>query len=468
MVIRTGASPAPMPPEKSVQMNSAGKENSMLAPLLPEVRQPAAEQMGGASVSGAVFNISTTIIGAGIMSLPAATKVLGVGPALLLIAAVAFLSNVSSEFLLRYTVPGSPCSYAGVMGESFGQVGSTAVQLCVVLATMGTLTVFLIIIGDVLSGNRSEGTVHVGVLQEWFGEQWWNERDVALLITLVVIILPLILLRRVDSLRLTSAISVLLAVVFMCLSSGMALYALFHGTAQTPRLLPDFAHLSNAFELFTAVPVIVVAFTFHFNVHPIQAEVSNYSNMKVAVRISLLLCAAIYAVVGFFGYLLFGELTMADVLSNFDQNSGSQIGRLLNDIVRLSYALHLILVFPLLNFALRLNIDELLFSRSKPLAEDTIRFVSLTSLLMGLIYLTAVAIPSVWTMFQFIGSTAAVCLSLIFPGAIVLRDIHGIANRKDKVQAASMIALAVITSSIAIASNVISYIGSGESNEDQA
>ncbi|KAG1365655.1 Amino acid transporter AVT6C [Cocos nucifera] len=389
----------------------------MLAPLLPELRQPTAEQIAGASVSGVVFNLSTTIIGAGIMSLPAATKVLGVGPALLLIAAVAFLSNVSAEFLLRYTMPGSPCSYAGIIGESFGRVGSTAVQLFVALTTMGTLTIFLIMI---------------------------------------------------DSLRLTSAISVLLAVVFMCISSGMALFALFQGTARTPRLLPDFARLSNAFELFTAVPVIVVAFTFHFNVHPIQMEVSNYSDMKLAVRISLLLCAIIYAAVGFFGYLLFGESTMADVLSNFDQNSSSQIGRLLNDVVRLSYALHLILVFPLLNFALRLNIDELLFSKSKPLAEDTVRFVSLTGLLMGLIYVTAVAIPSVWTMFQFVGSTAAVCLSLIFPGAIVLRDIHGIAKRKDKVQAASMIALAVIASSIAIASNVISYIGSGQSNEDQA
>lgn len=143
--------------------------------------------------------------------------------------------------------------------------------------------------------------------------------------------------------------------------------------------------------------------------------------MKVAVRISLLLCAVIYAAVGFFGYLLFGESTMADVLSNFDQNSGSQIGRLLNDAVRLSYALHLMLVFPVLNFALRLNIDELLFSKSRPLAQDTVRFVSLTGLLMGLIYLTAVVFPSVWTMFQFVGSTAAVCVSLIFPGAIVLR-----------------------------------------------
>jgi hypothetical protein len=32
-----------------------------------------------------------------------------------------------------------------------------------------------------------------------------------------------------------------------------------------PRMLPDFTKLSSPFELFTAVPVIVVAFTFHFN-----------------------------------------------------------------------------------------------------------------------------------------------------------------------------------------------------------
>lgn len=68
-----------------------------------------------------------------------------------------------------------------------------------------------------------------------------------------------------DSLRYTSAISILLAVVFMLISFGIAMYALFTGTAKMPRMLPDFSRLSSPFELFTAVPVIVVAFTFHFN-----------------------------------------------------------------------------------------------------------------------------------------------------------------------------------------------------------
>ena len=47
--------------------------------------------------------------------------------------------------------------------------------------------------GDVISGSGE----HAGLLEEWFGEQWWTARAAALLVTLVVILLPLVLLRRV-------------------------------------------------------------------------------------------------------------------------------------------------------------------------------------------------------------------------------------------------------------------------------
>lgn len=392
------------------------------------------------------------------MSIPATLKVLGVGPAFALIAAVAFLSDASVEFMMRYTGHGASASYAGLMGESFGRAGSTALQLCVVLTNLGALIMFMIIIGDVVSGN--EGAA--GVLVEWFGEHWWSGREVALLAVLLVVLLPLVMLRRVDSLKFTSALSVLLAVVFMFISSGMAIFALFNGTAKPPRLLPDFSK-ESFFELFTAVPVIVVAFTFHFNVHPIRAELAKTSDMTIAVRISILLCCVIYSTVGFFGYILFGDATMSDILSNFDHDSAtSKIGSILNDIVRISYALHLVLVFPLLIFSLRLNIDEFLFPKKRPLSSDTVRFVSITGLLMAFVYLATIAIPNIWVLFQFMGSTTAVCLSLIFPGAIVLRDIHGISKGIDKIIAATMIVLAVISSSIAIATNFSNYFSNTE------
>lgn len=424
------------------------------APLLPERKQGEKR----ASVHGAVFNVSTSIIGAGIMSIPATLKVLGVIPALVLIMIIAWLVDISVEFLLRYTLSGESTTYAGVMREAFGRVGSVTVQICVMITNLGCLIVYLIIIGDVLSGNVHDGSMHLGVLQEWFGIHWWNSRAFALLFVVILVVLPLVLFRRVESLRFSSAISVLLAVVFVGICSVMAIYALIEGKTKSPRLLPHLDNKTSFFELFTAAPVIVTAFTFHFNVHPISFELGKPSDMASAVKISLLLCAGIYFTIGIFGYLLFGESIVADILVNFDQSSDTAIGAFLNDTVRLSYAFHLMLAFPLLNFSLRANIDELLFPMRPLLATDSIRFVSLTLALLVFAYLAAIAIPNIWYFFQFMGSTSAVCLAFIFPGAIVLRDVHSISTSRDKIVAAVMIILAVATSTIALSTNIYSLV----------
>ncbi|KAK2431059.1 Amino acid transporter avt6c [Trifolium repens] len=420
-------------------------------PLLPGSKvssEPAA------TVSGAVFNVATSIIGAGIMSLPATLKVLGVIPAFVLILVIALLAEISVEYLMRFTHSGETTTYAGVMREAFGPLGAVATQLCVVITNLGCLIMYLIIIADVLSGNKPEGEVHLGLLQQWFGIHWWNSREFALLITLIFILLPLVLYRRVESLKFSSAVSTLLAIAFVTICSVLAIIALVEGKTQTPRLVPRLDHETTFFDLFTAVPVIVTAYTFHFNVHPIGFELGKPSDMTTAVRIALILCAIIYFSIGLFGYLLFGDSTQSDILINFDHNADSSFGSLLNTLVRLSYAFHVMLAFPLLNFSLRTNIDEFLFPKRPLLATDNKRFVVITLVLLVFSYIAAVAIPDIWFIFQFMGSTSAVCLAFVFPGSIVLRDIHGISTRKDKIIALVMVILAVVTSVIAVSNNI--------------
>lgn len=432
-------------------MNDTGAN----VPLLPDLNNPTSEKP--ASIPGAVFNVSTSIIGAGIMSIPATLKVLGVVPAFVMIVLIGFLVDISVEFMLRFTHSGESTTYAGLMKESFGKVGSVAVQICVMVTNLGCLIIYLIIIGDVLSGK---GPGHLGVLQEWFGVHWWNTRAVALLFILVLVMLPLVLFRRVESLWLSSAISVFLAVVFVGICTAMAISALVHGETRTIDVFPELNKGVSFFNLFTAVPVIVTAFTFHFNVHPIGVELAKPADMAYAVRISLFLCAGIYFAIGIFGYLLFGDAVMDDILVNFDRSSGSSsISSLLNDIVRLSYAFHLMLVYPLINFSLRVNIDELFFPKKTLLAKDTKRFMCITLVLLAFSYAAAIAIPSIWYFFQFMGSTSAVCLAFIFPGIVALRDIHGITSRKDRIIAAVMVVLAAITSSLAISTNIYKLLG---------
>lgn len=143
--------------------------------------------------------------------------------------------------------------------------------------------------------------------------------------------------------------------------------------------------------------------------------------MKSIVRTSLTLCSSVYIATSFFGVLLFGDKTLDDVLANFDGDLGVPYSSLLDDVVRISYGVHLMLVFPIVFFSLRLNLDELLFPFATPIAYDNRRFFLITLALMGFIFLGANFVPDIWDAFQFTGATAAIAVGFIFPAAIALR-----------------------------------------------
>ncbi|KAK3128965.1 hypothetical protein QOZ80_6BG0469120 [Eleusine coracana subsp. coracana] len=127
-------------------------------PLLPTKREgPAAEgeeaafhEFNGASFPGAVFNLSTTIVGAGIMALPATMKVLGLVPGLVMIVLAALLTDASIELLVRFSGVVGARSYGGVMGDAFGWWGRRLLQVCVVINNVGVMIVYMIIIGAAL------------------------------------------------------------------------------------------------------------------------------------------------------------------------------------------------------------------------------------------------------------------------------------------------------------------------------
>lgn len=107
----------------------------------------------GASFSGAVFNLSTTVVGAGIMALPAAVKQLGLIPGLILIVLCAILTETSIDILLRFTRVSKSSTYSGVVYDAFGGLGRILLHLCIVVNNTGMLIVYMIIIGTFLSNN---------------------------------------------------------------------------------------------------------------------------------------------------------------------------------------------------------------------------------------------------------------------------------------------------------------------------
>ncbi|CAN0922007.1 Amino acid transporter AVT6B [Linum grandiflorum] len=223
-----------------------------------------------------------------------------------------------------------------------------------------------------------------------------------------------------------------------------------------PRLWPQVNDQASFWKLFTTVPVLVTAYICHHNVHPIENELKDSTQMKSIVGASLTLCSCVYIATSFFGVLLFGDGIMDDVLANFDGDLGVPYSSLVDDLVRVSYGVHLMLVFPIVFYSLRLNLDGLLFPYAVPIARDNKRFFSITVALMAVIFMGANFVPNIWDAFQFTGATSAVAVGFIFPAAIALRNAHGIATKRDKVAAWLMILLAVASSIVAICSDVYS------------
>jgi len=442
-------------PVKEKKSRRSKPEVNEKSPLLPTKGEEDGgfDEFNGASFSGAVFNLSTTIVGAGIMALPATMKVLGLIPGIAMIIVMAVLTESSIELLLRFSRTSKSTSYGGLMGDTFGKYGRMLLQICVLVNNVGVLIVYMIIIGDVLSGTTSEGIHHPGVLEGWFGVAWWNGRFSILLLTTLAVFAPLASLKRIDSLKFTSALSVGLAVVFLVIMVGIALIKISTGTVVMPRLFPEVYDLASFFNLFTVVPVLVTAYICHYNVHSIDNELDDNTQIKPVVRTALTLCSSVYMTTSLFGILLFGDGILDDVLSNFDSSLGIPYSSMLNDAVRISYAAHLMLVFPIVFYPLRLNLDGLLFPSARPLTSDNLRFALLSTSLIGLVFLGANFIPSIWDAFQFTGATAAVCIGFIFPAAVTLRDRYGIATRKDKILCVFMIVLAIFSNVVAIYSD---------------
>lgn len=408
----------------------------------------------GSGISGAVFNLTTSIIGAGIMALPAAMKVLGLVLGFVLIILMGILSEISVELLVRFSALCKATTYGEVVQYAMGRPARVLSEICLIINNAGVLVVYLIIMGDVMSGSVH----HVGVFDQWLGNGIWDQRKLVILVVVVVFLAPLCALERIDSLSLTSAASVALAIVFVVVAVVIAFIKLVEGDIEAPRMGPDFGSKKAILDLLVVIPIMTNAYVCHFNVQPIYNELEGRSPQKMnrVGRITTAVCIVVYAFTAISGYLLFGEDTESDVLTNFDKDLGIRFSSALNYIVRVGYIFHLVLVFPVVHFSLRQTVDSLVFEGSAPLLESRKRSLGLTLVLLAIIYFGSTMIPNIWTAFKFTGATTAVSLGFIFPSLIALRlnKQGGGLNFKEKFLSWLMLVLAIVVGIVGVIGNI--------------
>ncbi|KAF8658529.1 hypothetical protein HU200_058986 [Digitaria exilis] len=406
----------------------------------------------GSSVPAAVFNLATSIIGAGIMALPATMKVLGVTVGLVSILVMGVLSEITIELLVRFSAYCRALSYGEVVHRALGRPASIVAQMCVIINNAGVLVVYLIIIGDVMSGSLK----HIGVMDQLVGHGEWDNRKLLILVVLVIFLAPLCALEKIDSLSLSSAASVALAVVFVVVSCIIALIKIAEGKISMPRMGPDFSSREAMLDLLVVIPIMTNAYICHFNVQPIYNELKEKTPQKMykVGRISTVLCVVVYALTALSGYLLFGDDTESDVLTNFDKDLGIRLSSVLNYIVRIGYVIHLVLVFPVVHFSLRQTVDSLIFGElASPSRKKTL---TLTVVLLALIYLGSTMIPNIWMAFKFTGATTGLALGFMFPALVALRlDKEGSRlGHGERLLSLGLLGLSIVVSIIGVVGNI--------------
>ena len=425
-----------------------------------------------ASIPSAVFNTTNTIIGGGVLALPFAFANAGLVVGVVLVVLIGMLSWLTSSYLAtltRHCPRRSGRSYRALAVAAFGRGGGFLVDVCFILFLFGGCVGYVVIMGDILTPYFEEAA-------GWYPPKAANRWLVEAVVTFCLAY-PLSLLPRIDYLKYTS-FAALLCICYLVIVIVVESLSIIGDNFEADNVLLASASLS----LFQAFPVITFAFTFHMQQFAIQNEMRRPGKIRLVVFCAIAFSMLCYLFVGVFGYLAFFESAASNILLSFDDNPAVVVGKIaLVFVILFSFP---VLHFPLRQAVLSLlfpaadqpscydwlpaclvpayrtaptitiapsdalldddaavgpypssdeyasdaepdlpgtEFEAALGAAALPCVDDTVRHVVVTTVVVYLVYLAAIAIPDISTIFGLVGATVGTALVFVIPPLMIIK-----------------------------------------------
>ena len=391
-------SPAPGSVQRSLSAGTAGDPKS--------------------SVFASVMNLSNTILGAGALAMPYACAQTGIILFGVLLAAIALSAHVALRLLaLCVDKHGlEEARYSSLGEKAFGKLGSTAAMVAVALQQLGPCVIYIQISADIILPILCE--VNPRFLDQVDSAACNGDTTLRIQLQLAVVVLfmlPLSMIRSMDSLKFASTLSMCFMTFFAALVVVRGIWVLLvpslrvddynflcvsdaangdssstledenstwlcHSAAAQhqadPQGFPDLPSgcgwrcdiepgttaewlYSGEGNPLKAIPIICFAFLCHQNMFPVydKLEAATHKQMSVVSKYSILLCVTVYFVVGIFGYLTFlarARTDKGDVLNLYSVSlqRGSWFPAVM-DVSRVGYGVAVVLSYPIMLFELR-------------------------------------------------------------------------------------------------------------------
>ncbi|KAI8327611.1 transmembrane amino acid transporter protein-domain-containing protein [Blakeslea trispora] len=353
----------------------------------------------------ASINLSNTILGTGMLAMPAALASVGLIPGIVMILYAGCTSCFGLYFLARCAdrVGGRNASFSSLSKLTWPKLG-IFFDTAIAIKCFGVAISYLIILGDLMPQVLLSFFPKAKEVELLMDRKFWIS------LSMVTAVGPLSYLRRLDSLKYTSLVA-LFAVVYL------VVIVVYHYFSPSYPLPPPEAieYFRFSTKVFGQLPVFIFAFTCHQNIFSVYNEL-RYNDEKSIVKVittSIGSAAFIYELVAILGYLSFGKDVLGNIILEYPQTHFVALGRL-------AIVILVIFSYPLQAHPCRASIDKILDTiQHKPTEVSESfdrRYWIVTTSIVVLSYFVAISISQLDIVLSFVGSTGSTAISFILPG----------------------------------------------------
>jgi amino acid permease len=278
-----------------------GSPSSSSAPSNP----PAPSKKVG--MANIIFNLANTTMGSGALAIPWCLRLLGLVGGSFCLVLSGMLCGISSYLFTRAGDELQQTSYVGVASVLYGKRGERTIMIMLLLLLQAPLIVYEMVLGNYFAAFLPKGSI--------------TAQSGSLLCMVAVsaaVIWPLSCTKRLSALGRVSFLSV------VCIAFIALVITLEYAFNTSPelnslrniQLFPKATSALNLLLRFNALPSTIFCFINHVSILDIFAELSSPSirRKQAAIVSTNIVSGAVYACIGVFGYLTFGETLPDNIL----------------------------------------------------------------------------------------------------------------------------------------------------------
>jgi solute carrier family 38 (sodium-coupled neutral amino acid transporter), member 2 len=363
-----------------------------------------------ATLTSSVFNLANTILGSGVIAMPYACKKSGWVMFMVMLMVVAFASDYAVKLLFLAVetmttkrprdIDPEHVSYSALgrvmKNKRLEMIGSWSVTL----QQIGCCIAYVVVIGDIFEP-----------LAKHFIYDDKATRSIVQILTLVLVIFPLTLIRKFDTLKFTSFVAIACIMAFVVLVIVYGLYGWIEGPGGEIRE-GEMKTWPSGVDMLTAFPIMSFAYLCHQNTFPIYRELSEPSpeRMNYVSHFSIAICTFVYLGSGIFGYSIAKHDTESDLFNNFDVTGGAINTAV--DIVSVGFGVAIVFSYPIVVWEARRNLQHLLFGQ-KEFAFS--RYVMLNASIVIITGVVGIVASGIEKVLGLVGSTCSPMMIYVLP-----------------------------------------------------